>query len=446
MNDLPLLDTMTAKGLHGDRDVTVRFLQPATIINADNGAGKTTILNLLFRFLTRDAFGLFQISFDSLSLRFSDGEIAKIVPIPISEINGFPHLFRNLGRYTPTLSSDEQLQLARILSTSSRAHHIETHPFIAGIARRHRIPSHILAREILRWRRYSDEQQDDLFSSDVQNQFAKVEERVPFPLLYFPTYRRIEEDIAGLRPTDDDDGHEQLIQFAMHDVEALIANVTREIKESSLDWSTTVNGRMLSELIDDIQVDETTYERVTDVDTVSIVLDRTNRSDDKERILHLIQSNGIRDEKRRPLAYFLANLIEVYSKQRDRDNAIKSFVAVCNKYLIDNELRYDESRVEVSAVNTQSGAQVEFGNLSSGEKQIISLFSKLYLGLSEPCGIIIDEPELSLSIEWQRQLLPDIQASGQCRLLVCATHSPFIFENELDSCATVIGLHYRRNQ
>ena len=46
--------------------------------------------------------------------------------------------------------------------------------------------------------------------------------------------------------------------------------------------------------------------------------------------------------------------------------------------------------------------------------------------------MIIDEPELSLSIKWQSMLLPDIIRSGNCKLLLTVTHSPFIFDNEFD--------------
>jgi hypothetical protein len=36
---------------------------------------------------------------------------------------------------------------------------------------------------------------------------------------------------------------------------------------------------------------------------------------------------------------------------------------------------------------------------------------------------------------WQQQLLPDIINSGKCELLLAVTHSPFIFDNELDKYA-----------
>ena len=46
--------------------------------------------------------------------------------------------------------------------------------------------------------------------------------------------------------------------------------------------------------------------------------------------------------------------------------------------------------------------------MSSGEKQIVSLFARLYLTGKDDYVILFDEPELSLSIKWQEKLLKDI--------------------------------------
>lgn len=74
---------------------------------------------------------------------------------------------------------------------------------------------------------------------------------------------------------------------------------------------------------------------------------------------------------------------------------------------------------------------ISLTQLSSGEKQIVSLFSKMYLECEEKNIVIIDEPELSLSLKWQQMLLPDIMRSGNCNLLITVTHSPFILKMSL---------------
>ncbi len=63
--------------------------------------------------------------------------------------------------------------------------------------------------------------------------------------------------------------------------------------------------------------------------------------------------------------------------------------------------------------------------LSSGEKQMLSFLS--YNAFSENTIFFIDEPELSLHIDWQRLLLQTLLDQGTGNQFFIATHSPFIF-------------------
>lgn len=62
----------------------------------------------------------------------------------------------------------------------------------------------------------------------------------------------------------------------------------------------------------------------------------------------------------------------------------------------------------------------------------------IYLNDNTPKIILIDEPELSLSIDWQRMILPDLNAGENVRQVIAITHSPFIFDNDLDPYATAM--------
>lgn len=109
---------------------------------------------------------------------------------------------------------------------------------------------------------------------------------------------------------------------------------------------------------------------------------------------------------------------------------LNEFINTCNKYLIRKYFEYDES---LSAINLydENEETIDLSNLSSGEKQIVSIFSKIYLSANDNLIILFDEPELSLSIEWQERILVDIVNTGKCALLFVVTHSPFIFNNML---------------
>ena len=110
-------------------------------------------------------------------------------------------------------------------------------------------------------------------------------------------------------------------------------------------------------------------------------------------------------------------------------------IKVCNKYLVDKKFEYDDIQIGLKIVHLETGKEINLAELSSGEKQIVSLFVNLFLGEHDKNTIIFDEPELSISIEWQKMLLPDIRSSNKCSFLLAATHSPFIFDNDFDQFA-----------
>ena len=122
----------------------------------------------------------------------------------------------------------------------------------------------------------------------------------------------------------------------------------------------------------------------------------------------------------------------------EKSNTIKiSYVNVEDKE--QKKYIYDETNVELGIYKDKAKKPIGIQNLSSGEKQIISVFSKLYIENIEKCIILFDEPELSLSIKWQNMFLPDVVNSGKCSTLIAVTHSPFIFDNEFDDLAKDMG-------
>lgn len=63
--------------------------------------------------------------------------------------------------------------------------------------------------------------------------------------------------------------------------------------------------------------------------------------------------------------------------------------------------------------------------LSSGEKQMLSFLC--YNAFNRGMAVFIDEPELSLHVDWQRLLLPTLLEQATTNQFFIATHSPFIY-------------------
>jgi ABC-type molybdenum transport system ATPase subunit/photorepair protein PhrA len=102
---------------------------------------------------------------------------------------------------------------------------------------------------------------------------------------------------------------------------------------------------------------------------------------------------------------------------------ISSFVASMNSFYTDKTLTFD-LRTGIR-IQTREGELLTPGMLSSGERQLLLLFCNTVVAKQSPSIFIIDEPELSLNVKWQRQLvrsLLDITADSQTQFLL-ATHS-----------------------
>ncbi|MHA4955718.1 AAA family ATPase [Acinetobacter pittii] len=300
------------------------------------------------------------------------------------------------------------------------------------IRRRSKIPSSVL-RDFL----------TDIYTSEfiklnqkTTQKLKNIRKNFPYLDLYLPTYRRVEEDIRSFYTGSEEVRLDKFsINFGMTDVKKSIDQITNEILTSSSVWFSKINGEMLAQLVNGFVITEEMKTSISQPKAVEIVLERIGSNisiDHKEQILELVKSGNI-FVGHDPLLYFVSNLLKVYEQQQENDRAIQSFTKVSNKYLRDKEVIYDESNVTIKIVRKKNKNVVDIDTLSSGEKQIISLFTMLYLEKKNDVAIFFDEPELSLSIEWQKTLLPDILDSGKCKFLFATTHSPFIFENELEA-------------
>jgi len=72
----------------------------------------------------------------------------------------------------------------------------------------------------------------------------------------------------------------------------------------------------------------------------------------------------------------------------------------------------------------KTGGPIPLASLSSGEKQAMLIFIDALL--ADESSLIIDEPEISLHIDWQRRLVSDMRLLNPSAQIILATHSPEI--------------------
>ncbi len=117
---------------------------------------------------------------------------------------------------------------------------------------------------------------------------------------------------------------------------------------------------------------------------------------------------------------------------RDIARRLRKLVDVVNERFKLKTLRIDR---ELGFVfHSHNGVEIPLDRLSSGEQHELVLFYRLLFNVKEETLILIDEPEISLHVTWQRKFLADLKDvvdMSQFDVLV-ATHSPQIVHDKYD--------------
>lgn len=445
-------------GLFGFRTVDISFENNIKILIGENGLGKTTVLNSLYYLLNQMYHKLVKVEFETIELIFSNGESIGFSKFELESYLNYKENMNN-RRLPPSIQrviKELDMSSLELQFCDFEKEKEIVIKFIKENDVRKFAPIDMMAEEIYKVAQES-------LSFRVFDKLKSIQEDLKFSILYLPTYRRVEEDLKNLgtfrkkigkrfdsnreyyeeieedlEATDD-----TLIHFGMEDVKQKIITIKNEIGKSTVVGFSKLTGGMLSLFLHEFPKIENSDIEKLDEKTIKIILHRvgTNISQrDKDGILSLLGDKAKLKEKKELIA-FIYKLIDIYNEHKHLDNRIKNFRDVCNKYLSDKQFRYDESSVDLDIYRNNTEEKIELNKLSSGEKQIISLFSKLYLEENDNLIILFDEPELSLSLPWQELLLPDIVDSEKCKFLLAVTHSPFIFQNKLDSCAVGMNIY-----
>ena len=133
----------------------------------------------------------------------------------------------------------------------------------------------------------------------------------------------------------------------------------------------------------------------------------------------------------------LIPLIENFDLKRSKiTRRSAAFLSSVNNFLRDNQKKLEfSSRLELS-VELENGQQIAAQDLSSGELQLLILFTFLYFSFEDPdqeFAVLVDEPELSLHIAWQNRYINSIIEANPKAQFVIATHSPEIAGQFQDS-------------
>lgn len=435
--------------LFGIYNVNIPFKDNINIFVGENGLGKTTILNALNYIIQGDSESLAVIEFKKIILTLGDD--TKIV-ITHDELMNNNISIRDRNRLYHYLPDDDynfiarriMLEILKEKAPNMLDDKMTREKIYDRIVRKYRydLPPSILEKiynSVLKDKNFEKELKDS-WEYKIYDYMKKWDR-----IIYLPTYRRIEEDFNSyIENSPDKDYYRRdkkkrnfsYLQFGMDDVQESIDMACSTLKNNTNEGFKAMTSNLLTNYVNINEKNEKldfNYKNF-DASTLDIVFSRLADKIDpsvKNKITDMLDENTVLEDKyHQYLISIISELTSIYEKNKQIDDNLENFKNVCNTYLVNKSINYDKFKIECKVEQDNTKQPIMLKNLSSGEKQIISLFSKLYLNLEEKNIILFDEPELSLSILWQKKLVPDIINSNRCSFMAIITHSPFIFDND----------------
>ena len=164
-----------------------------------------------------------------------------------------------------------------------------------------------------------------------------------------------------------------------------------------------------------------------------------------------LQTFGIATTKQDVIKYDskTSNVLTVYLEDSEKKvsvyddllSKIKLFVTILN------EKRFAFKSIEINGsqgfyFQTNKNQRLDLSDLSSGEQHEIVLLYELLFKTETNTLILIDEPEISLHVMWQKAFIQDLQSIAKMKRItfLVATHSPQIINDKWDLTRDLFNL------
>lgn len=372
-----MIQRLEVKGLNNRLDDEFEFNEDLNIFTGPNGSGKTTLLKLIWYFIS--------------------GYLAQILTeIPFAYLSVETDMF--------------SLTMAQVKSDQ-----IE-----------------------LNWKFTDEKQEQKTINTDPENRTLdrkdiekvnKLEKRIAYTTkssLFFPTFRRIEGGFSK-----DSIDIEDSVGILLPLSEMLQITMTRFSSDVSVNghkFIASISTEDIGELL--TQKYAAIYEEITNLQSQVLedISEKLQNNPDKGEVSDNPQDapavlNAIQkvNKKREQLIKPFSALSELTRKILQY-NAIRVTGQVAHGEMTDG-ITLGEGRDGITLEETKDA--IVSDKLSAGEKQMLSFLC--YNAFYSNTPIFIDEPELSLHVDWQSLLLTTLLEQATNNQFFIATHSPFIY-------------------
>ena len=386
--------------LWGYRDIDLTFNRDVNCLIGVNGSGKTTILNLLYSILSGDLQSVLNFNFEQakIGLKSFKGNSVRTIKVDIG---------------------DELLKL----KVGRKAHSAP----ISILSRRRPIRSTI---------HYFYERGSvirNILSEEIDSELTAL-----VPLVWLPVSRRLpvteyeEEQDTKTEPSESVDLRLEKLLDRLSDYHS---RLNAQLSKRHRDFENQVLSVMLyskeHDHLDSIRKTipsslptETEKDQLREAFKSAGLLEskqmRARIEDhfiEAEKVGKRISENvhlELQDILVLPLISRTKSMVK-YARDLEKHRndifaSLRLYEDIANSFLEDKTVQVDESgRLKIESL---SPSELNWRNLSSGEKQILILLTEALLQVDKPVVYIADEPELSLHVTWHEKLLESLVTLG----------------------------------
>lgn len=442
-----LISNVEIKNLYG-KNYNVPLNNKLIILYGLNGSGKTTILNIIYLVLKGEIRDTLKYNYDYLKIEFLSNKHTKILEvIKIEDTSSY-----------------------RVLINKEIEHIFENDNHKEIYQRK---MNEELEDDIFKVNSYKNKK-SSLYKDRLRNEsFRDFTEKDRNEIVYVPLDRKVQGVETGLYPGRRiaPSSNRENIKNSLSIAENYFKEYQRYITRRENHIHIQMRSQILRQLSNPVQnwKNNLSLDSANNFDKLIIelkdVIDN-NLNENVSRLIEIFNStfdsyNIVNDEifikdsiKFLDHSYALAqlnNLHNVTEKVKPLKKAIddlkqksKLVINSVNELLKETEKKivYDSNEELFYFTNLKKQEQIELKYLSSGEKQLIMfyIFSLIKFDKNSTKLFLIDEPELSLHIDWQTRLLSSIVELNDNTQIILATHSPDIIGNYVENLVEIKGI------
>jgi len=401
-----------------DYDIVLKA-EGVTILTGPNGYGKTTVLKIMDALASQNSLFFVALLFQKITFCLSDGNTITLNKIDKDEVEVV------VNKNTPFRWNEKSFNKL-IRSHLPHFRRIDENRWLDR--RTDKIVSYetLLQKVSLEY--------PDLVEGFQTSDWIKL---LKVPKVYFIREQRL------LRPVADDRARVRHVQLR-REFDESISGFTNTIEEYAKELHEKIketlakSSQMTQEL--DSSFPRRLFDQTNDISEGEFKR-RFDSVKEIQKALSEYEISDIKEDSHPTYKAENAKALHVYINDAEQKLAVFADLLGKLKAFTDilNERRFTFKRIAVSKdkgfkFSADQGKPLELSDLSSGEQQEVVLLYELLFKVEPGTLVLIDEPELSLHVVWQKQFLDDIFdiIALQKINIVIATHSPQIINNHWD--------------